>query len=146
MWDEGANAKESSAAIAERLKAGLTASNDVFADTDIGNANQALAGAAKRVEAVYSTPFVTHACMEPMNCTALVSASKAEVWVSSQNAEASLAALAAETGLPLAQCEAYNPPLGGWLRPPWWPAGLCAPGRSRGQAVPGDAGEVDLEP
>ena len=113
VWDEGANAKESSERIAERLKAGLTATNDVFADTNIGNANQALAGAAKRVEAVYSTPFVSHACMEPMNCTALVSAGKAEVWVSSQNAEGSLAALAAETGLPLAQCEAYNPPLGG---------------------------------
>ncbi len=113
VWDEGAHAKESSAAIAERLKAGLTATSDFFADTDIGNANQALAGAAKRVEAVYSTPFVSHACMEPMNCTALVSAAKAEVWVSSQNAEASLAALAAATGLPLNQCEAYNPPLGG---------------------------------
>ena len=113
VWDEGAHAKESSAAISERLKAGLTATSDFFADTDIGNANQALAGAAKRVEAVYSTPFVSHACMEPMNCTALVSAAKAEVWVSSQNAEASLAALAAATGLPLNQCEAYNPPLGG---------------------------------
>ena len=113
VWDEGAYAKESSASIAERLKAGLTAANDVFADTNIGNANQALAGAAKRVEAVYSTPFVSHACMEPMNCTALVNAGKAEVWVSSQNAEASLAALAAETGLPLDKCEAYNPPLGG---------------------------------
>ena len=113
VWDEGAHAKESSAAIAERLKAGLTATSDFFADTDIGNANQALAGAAKRVEAVYSTPFVSHACMEPMNCTALVSAAKAEVWVSSQNAEASLAALAAATGLPLEKCEAHNPPLGG---------------------------------
>jgi isoquinoline 1-oxidoreductase beta subunit len=113
VWDEGAHAKESSAAIAERLKAGLTATNDVFADTTIGNANQALAGAAKRVEAVYSTPFVSHACMEPMNCTALVGTGRAEVWVSSQNAEASLAALAAETGLPLDKCEAHNPPLGG---------------------------------
>jgi isoquinoline 1-oxidoreductase beta subunit len=113
VWDEGSNAKESSVGIAERLKAGLTAANDVFADTSIGNANQALAGAGKRVEAVYSTPFVSHACMEPMNCTARVSAGKAEVWVSSQNAEASLAALAAETGLPLEKCEAYNPPLGG---------------------------------
>ena len=113
VWDEGASAKESSASIAERLKAGLTAANDVFADTNVGNANQALAGAARRVEAVYSTPFVSHACMEPMNCTALVSADKAEVWVSSQNAEGSLAALAAETGLPLEKCEAYNPPLGG---------------------------------
>lgn len=113
VWDEGANAGESSAAIAERLKAGLTATQDVFADTDIGNANQTLPTAAKRVEAVYSTPFVSHACMEPMNCTARVGANRAEVWVSSQNAEASLAALATETGLPLEQCEAYNPPLGG---------------------------------
>ena len=113
VWDEGAHAKETSAAIAERLRAGLTAANDVFADTNIGNANQALTGAAKRVEAVYSTPFVSHACMEPMNATARVSAGRAEVWVSSQNAEASLAALAAETGLPLDKCEAYNPPLGG---------------------------------
>ena len=113
VWDEGAGAKESSASIAERLKAGLTATNDVFADTRIGDASQAMASAAKRVEAVYSTPFVTHACMEPMNCTARVSAGKAEVWVSSQNAEASLAALAAETGLALEKCEAYNPPLGG---------------------------------
>ena len=113
VWDEGMHAKENSAAIAERLKAGLTASNDVFADTQIGNASQALAGAAKRVEAVYHTPFVSHACMEPMNCTARVSAGRAEVWVSSQNAEASLAALAAETGLTLDKCEAYNPPLGG---------------------------------
>ena len=113
VWDEGPHARESSASIAERLKAGLTADKDVFADTDIGNARQGLARAARRVEAVYSTPFVSHACMEPMNCTALVTATKAEVWVSSQNAEGSLAALAAETGLPLEQCEAYNPPLGG---------------------------------
>jgi isoquinoline 1-oxidoreductase beta subunit len=113
VWDEGAHAKETSASIADRLKAGLTATSDVFADTNIGNAGQALGGAAKRVEAVYSTPFVSHACMEPMNCTARVSAGKAEVWVSSQNAEASLAALAAETGLPLDKCEAWNPPLGG---------------------------------
>ena len=113
VWNEGPHAKESSAAIAERLKAGLTATQDVFADTDIGTANQKLAGAAKRVEAVYSTPFVSHACMEPMNCTAKVGAGRAEVWVSSQNAEASLAALAAATGLPLDKCEAHNPPLGG---------------------------------
>ncbi len=113
VWDEGPNAKESSAAIAERLKAGLTASQEVFADLNIGNAPEAIAKAARRVEAVYSTPFVSHACMEPMNCTARVSADRAEVWVSSQNAEASLAALSAASGLPLEKCEAWNPPLGG---------------------------------
>jgi isoquinoline 1-oxidoreductase beta subunit len=113
VWDEGPNARESSTAIAERLSAGLTATQEVFADRNDGNVQEVLARSAQRVEAVYSTPFVAHACMEPMNCTARVSADRAEVWVSSQNAEASLAALAAETGLPLEKCEAWNPPLGG---------------------------------
>ena len=112
-WNFGANAKESSATIAERLREGLTATNNVFADIDQGNVTEAIQGAAKKIEAVYGTPFVSHACMEPMNCTARVTADRAEVWVPSQNAEASLAALAAVTGLPLEKCEAYNPPLGG---------------------------------
>lgn len=112
-WDFGANGKESSATIAERLREGLTSTNNVFADIDQGNVAEAIQGAAKKIEAVYGTPFVSHACMEPMNCTARVTADRAEVWVPSQNAEASLAALAAVTGLPLEKCEAYNPPLGG---------------------------------
>ncbi len=113
VWNEGEHAKENSAAIAERLKEGLTSTSNVFADTDIGNAPQAIAGAVKRVEAVYSTPFVTHACMEPMNCTARVSDGRAEAWVASQNAEASMAALSAASGLPLDKCEVYNHTLGG---------------------------------
>ena len=76
-------------------------------------APQAIAGAAKRVEAVYSTPFVAHACMEPMNCTALVTDYRAEAWVASQNAEASMAALSTASGLPLDKCEVYNHTLGG---------------------------------
>ena len=112
-WDFGANAKESSATIAERLREGLTSTNNVFADIDQGNVTEAIQGAAKKVEAVYGTQFVSHACMEPMNCTARVTSDRAEVWMPSQNAEASLAALSAVTGLPLEKCEAYNPPLGG---------------------------------
>ena len=112
VWDEGPAAKESSATIMARLTEGLTAS-DAFADTDIGDAPASIAGAAKKVEAVYYTPFVSHACMEPMNCTAKLSADKAEVWVASQNAEASLASLSSVSGLPLAKCEAYNHGLGG---------------------------------
>ncbi len=112
VWDEGPAAKQSSTAIAAHLKEGLTAS-DAFADTDNGDALKAIAGAAKKVEAVYSTPFVAHACMEPMNCMARITSEKAEVWMPSQNAEASLAALSTASGLPLAQCEAYNHGLGG---------------------------------
>jgi isoquinoline 1-oxidoreductase beta subunit len=111
-WDEGPNAKESSATIAARLREGLT-SSDAFSDIDVGDAPKVIAGAAKQVEAVYSTPFLSHACMEPMNCTVRITADKAEVWMPSQNAEASLAALSTASGLPLAQCQAYNHTLGG---------------------------------
>jgi isoquinoline 1-oxidoreductase beta subunit len=112
VWDEGPGAQQSSATIAAHLKEGLTA-DDAFADTKNGDALNAIAGAAKKVDAVYSTPFLSHSCMEPMNCTVRITADKAEVWMPSQNAEASLAALSTTTGLPLAQCEAYNHGLGG---------------------------------
>jgi isoquinoline 1-oxidoreductase beta subunit len=111
-WEEGAGAEQTSATIAAHLKEGLTA-GDAFADINVGDAPKAIAEAATKFEAVYSTPFLSHACMEPMNCTVRITASKAEVWMPSQNAEASLAALSTASGLPLAQCEAYNHGLGG---------------------------------
>ncbi len=78
-----------------------------------GDAQKAIAAAPTKVEAVYRTPFLAHATMEPMNCTVRISADKAEAWVSSQNGEASLAALAEATGLPLGKCEVYKHVLGG---------------------------------
>ena len=51
--------------------------------------------------------------METMNATVRLSADKAEVWVATQNAEASLAALSEASGLPLAKCEVYRHDLGG---------------------------------
>ena len=112
VWDEGPNASRSSATIAEHLKEGLTAQT-AYAFRKEGDALAAIAGAAKQVEAVYSTPFLAHATMEPMNCTARITAERAEVWVPTQNGEASLAALSEQSGLPLAQCEVYKHTLGG---------------------------------
>src|SRR5207237_10411330 len=74
---------------------------------------KAMEGAAKKVEAMYSTPFLAHSTMEPMNCTVKVTADRAEVWVPTQNGEAALAALSEETGLPLEKCEVYKHVLGG---------------------------------
>jgi len=112
VWDEGAGAKASSATIAAHLKEGLTA-NDAFADINEGDAIQAIASAPKKVEAVYSTPFLSHATMEPMNCTVRLTPEKAEAWVPSQNAEASMAALSTASGMALDKCEVYNHTLGG---------------------------------
>jgi isoquinoline 1-oxidoreductase beta subunit len=112
VWDEGADANQSSATIAQRLEEGLTASG-AFASRNEGDALKAIDGAAKKVVAVYSTPFLAHSTMEPMNCTAKVSTDRAEVWVPTQNAEASLAALSEASGVPLEKCEVYKHDLGG---------------------------------
>jgi|SRR5690242_20122400 len=112
VWDEGVNAGQSSATIAERLQEGLTAPS-AYAFRREGDTLKAIAEAAKKVEAVYSTPFLAHSTMEPMNCTAKVTADRAEVWVPTQNGEAALAALSEESGLPLEKCEVYKHVLGG---------------------------------
>jgi len=112
VWDEGAGATRSSATIAEHLAEGLAATS-AYVSRDEGDAPKAIGGAVTKVEATYSTPFLAHATMEPMNCTARVTPARAEVWVPTQNAEASLAALSEESGLPLAQCEVYKTVLGG---------------------------------
>jgi isoquinoline 1-oxidoreductase beta subunit len=112
VWDEGPGASQSSATIAAHLEEGLTA-REAYAFRREGDASAAIQGAARKVEAVYSTPFLAHATMEPMNCTVKVSADRAECWVPTQNAEASLAALSEQSGLPLAQCEVHRHDLGG---------------------------------
>ncbi len=112
VWDEGPSASQTSATIAEHLKEGLTAPG-AYAYRQEGDALKAIDGAAKKVEAVYSTPFLAHATMEPMNCTAKVTADRAEVWVPTQNGEAALAVLSEESGLPLEKCEVYKHVLGG---------------------------------
>jgi len=114
VWDEGPAASQSSATIAERLQDGLTATNEPLASWQAGgDAPKAIEGAAKRVEATYATPFLAHATMEPMNCTARVTADKVEVWVPSQSAEATLAAATEEAGLPLQKGEVHKLDLGG---------------------------------
>jgi isoquinoline 1-oxidoreductase beta subunit len=112
VWDEGPGASQSSATISERLTEGLTA-KEAYAFRNEGDALGAIQGAAKKVEAVYSTPFLAHATMEPMNCTAKISVDRAECWVPTQNSEASLAALSEQSGVPLAKCEVYRHDLGG---------------------------------
>jgi len=111
-WDEGPNKQVSSATIAEMLKAGLDA-DQAFVRTQVGDVKSAIAGAAKKVEAVYAYPFQNHAPMEPMNATAKYTADKCEVWVPTQNGEAAFAATLAASGLPAEKCEVYKIHLGG---------------------------------
>src|SRR6185295_11412669 len=111
-WDEGDNAKVTSASILQHISDGLSAAEN-NGDRKTGDALGAIAGAAKKVEATYFTPFLSHACMEMMNATVKLSKDRAECWVPTQNLEASLAALSESSGVPLAQCEVHRHDLGG---------------------------------
>jgi len=111
-WDEGPHAKLGSAQIAQMLKAGLDAADGLVGHT-AGDAKQALAGAAKVIEAEYGYPYQNHACMEVMNATARWTPERCEVWTPTQNGEAALAATAEAAGLPPARCEVYKIHLGG---------------------------------
>jgi isoquinoline 1-oxidoreductase subunit beta len=111
-WDEGDNAKVSSESIAAWLKEGLDA-DQAFVGNKGGDAKAALAGAAKKVEAVYGYPYQHHVTLEPQNATARYTADKCEVWCSTQNGEAALATASEAAGLPIPQCEVYKTFLGG---------------------------------
>ena len=93
VWDEGDNAKVSSASIAKWLEEGLDPAQPAFVGNQNGDAKAAIAGAAKKVEAVYNYPYQNHATMEPLNATALYTADKCEVWCGTQNGEAAFAAV-----------------------------------------------------
>src|SRR5881397_500400 len=107
VWDEGPNAKVSSATIAEMLKAGLDA-DQAFVANQNGDVKAAIRGAVKKIEAVYAYPFQNHAPMEPMNATARYTADRCEVWVPTQNGEGAFAATLAASGLPADKCEVYK--------------------------------------
>ena len=111
-WDSGESAKVSSASIAEILKAGLDA-EEAFVGNRNGDAKTAIAGAAKKVEAVYDYPYQNHAPMEPMNATALYTPDKCEVWTGTQNGEAAFAAVVEASGLPASKCDVHKMLLGG---------------------------------
>jgi isoquinoline 1-oxidoreductase beta subunit len=111
-WDAGANGAATTASIREFVRFGLEDSAIPVARND-GDVEAAFASAAKVVEAEYFAPFLNHAPLEPMNCTAVVKGDRVEVWAPTQNAEATLAAAAEAAGVPLENVEVHLTYLGG---------------------------------
>ncbi len=108
-WDEGANATLGDipgklASLANQ--AGVSARKD-------GDAAAALAGAAKQIDAVYTVPFLHHATMEPMNCTAHVRTDGCDVWAPTQNQTRAQQVAAEAAGLPIDKVRIHTTLLGG---------------------------------
>ena len=113
-WSRGGFSMNS-AEIAADLER-LTESEGAIARDD-GDAQTALAQATRRIEATYEAPYLAHATMEPMNCTADVRPDRCEVWAPTQNPQGTQAATARITGLPVESVTVHVTYLGcGWGR------------------------------
>ncbi len=108
-WDEGDNGALSDATItrelSRRVKEGVEARK-------VGFSRPSAAG-ARKLEATYQVPYLAHATMEPLNCTADVRRDRCEVWAPTQAQSMSLAAIAEITGLPQDQIVLHTTYLGG---------------------------------
>ncbi|MGF6179505.1 isoquinoline 1-oxidoreductase beta subunit [Massilia sp. UYP32] len=99
-WDEGGAAKHSWADFTAQAKAAASRPGATVLRKD-GDVAAALKGAARTVEAAYSYPFISHASMEPQNCTAWIKPDGAlELWAPTQNPNAGQALVSGTCGIP----------------------------------------------
>ena len=110
-WDEGAVASVSSTGISKNFVEYSQKPGAVARKT--GDSAAALQSASKKVEAVYETPFLAHAPMEPLNCVAHVRADACEVWASTQGQSAARDEAVRITGLAPDKVKVYSEFMGG---------------------------------
>jgi len=110
-WDDGPNAKVSSADIVRQME--IASQNPGVVARKDGDVAKAMTGAARKLEAVYELPFLAHAAMEPMNCTVHVREDGCDVWVGIQVASRAQATAAQVTGLPPEKVQVHNHLIGG---------------------------------
>jgi isoquinoline 1-oxidoreductase beta subunit len=111
VWDDGPNGALDSAEMREQYRKlanepGLVAENK-------GEAEKALAGAAKTIEAVYEVPYLAHAPMEPLNAVAHVQTDRCDIWAGTQYQTMDQKVGAAITGLTPEQIYVHTTLLGG---------------------------------
>ena len=110
-WDMGPNSDVTTESIVQQM-ARASQNEGVSARSD-GNFAKALPEAVKTIDAVYEMPFLAHAAMEPMNCTAHVTNDSCDIWVGTQVASRAQATAAEVTGLAPEKVQVHNHLIGG---------------------------------
>jgi isoquinoline 1-oxidoreductase beta subunit len=110
-WDEGPNAGVGTADIIAQLDA--ASKNPGVVARKEGDVDKAMAGASKKLDAIYQVPFLAHATMEPTNCTVHISNDGCDIWVGTQVVTRAQRAAVQITGLPSEKVRVHNLLLGG---------------------------------
>jgi isoquinoline 1-oxidoreductase beta subunit len=111
QWDEGPVGTASTPDITQSFIAKMSEPGQSMRKT--GDPDSALAGAAKKIEAVYQVPYLAHAPMEPLNCTADVKPDRCTVWASTQGQSAASQIAQRITGLPPEAVDVHTHYMGG---------------------------------
>ena len=82
-WDLGEHASLSSARVSSMLAEGAARAESVALET--GTPMAAATPGSVTLTAQYEAPYLAHACMEPMNCTASVKGDEVEIWTGTQS-------------------------------------------------------------
>jgi isoquinoline 1-oxidoreductase beta subunit len=110
-WRGGPNADQDSAAYRERLLATVRAPAQPV--RQVGDAGTALARAARRIVAEYTTPHFAHVTMEPPAAIARVDARGCELWAATQHPQGTREAVARALGLAVARVTVHVTLVGG---------------------------------
>jgi isoquinoline 1-oxidoreductase beta subunit len=109
-WDDGPNAKISSADIWNDLRA-ASKTDGVIAQSE-GDIEKGLAQGV-RFDADYELPFLAHATLEPQNCTVRLTEKGCEIWTGTQVQTRAQEYAAKAAGLPIEKVAVHNHYLGG---------------------------------
>jgi isoquinoline 1-oxidoreductase subunit beta len=111
QWDEGKVAAYSTADITKSFADAVAVGAPP--QRAVGDAAAALASAPKKIEAVYQTPYLAHAPMEPLNCTAWVRPDAVDVWASTQMQSGARQIAAQKSGIAQEKVEIHTEFMGG---------------------------------
>jgi isoquinoline 1-oxidoreductase subunit beta len=110
-WDPGPGGEFSTDGYLAKLRELVHQKGEPAADQ--GNADTALAGAARRIEAQYELPYLAHAPMEPLNATVRIGSDGCEIWTGTQSQTGDQRAAAEILGLAPEKVAIHTTFLGG---------------------------------
>ena len=111
-WDESAGAEIDNAMLTAKRTRALDSEAGAIKSA-MGDTKAAFGTAARRLDAEYTAPYLAHAAMEPMNCTAQVTDGRVRVWAPVQAPQAAITAAARAASVNTGMVEMVVPMLGG---------------------------------